>query len=324
MNSPCSPFDWARLMRDVDAAPSILNTKPWLFAPVPGDRIELRPRWDRHLRVIDPRHRELIVSCGAALFNLRMAIRVTGHDPVVWLLPGQTGGGAVCGHCGDCCGFGSLLASVEIVVRRAHPATITEQRLYEAIPRRHTVREPFRRSIGMNVLAELERAAWTEGADARLLHRRETRRLLRWAAQTDEKLKLDVPYLAEISDWTGSALPAGLGVAGAEFGSRPNNRHHAPVRDFGVASADVRQVTKFERHPQLIALTTQTDTPTDWMRAGQALQRLLLTATYFGAEASFLTQQLEVKDKEKLAYQLTHQWWPWPKPAQMIIRVGGQ
>jgi hypothetical protein len=112
MNGTCSPLDWTRIGRDVDAAPSILNTRPWSFAAAGGDRIELRPRWDRHLTVIDPRHRELLISCGAALFNLRLAIRVTGHDPVVWLLPGQTGSAPVCEHCGERCGVGDLLASV--------------------------------------------------------------------------------------------------------------------------------------------------------------------------------------------------------------------
>ena len=84
-------------MQAADAAPSILNTKPWSFDDrLDNDRIELRPDWARHLKVIDPRHRELFISCGAALFNLRMAIRVTGHDPVVWLLPDERAGGRRC------------------------------------------------------------------------------------------------------------------------------------------------------------------------------------------------------------------------------------
>jgi hypothetical protein len=311
-------------MGDVDAAPSILNTKPWFFGLVSGNRIELRPRWERHLKVIDPRHRELFISCGAALFNLRMAIRVTGHDPVVWLLPGRTGATAVCEHCGNRCGTGDLLASVEVVLRRAHPGTATEQRLYEAIPERHTVREPFSHGLQMNMLIELERVARMEGADARLLHRRETERVLRSAAQTDKELTLDSSYLAEINNWTGGDPGSGLGVAAAKFGPKPKGQHHPPVRDFGPGSPDPREVKKFEKHPQLIALETQTDTPSDWIRAGQALQRLLLTATCYGVETSFLTQHLEAGDKETGTCQPAHQWWQWPRPAQMIIRVGSQ
>jgi len=324
MNGPSGPYDWTRLRRDVDAAPSILNTRPWLFGSAPGDRIELRARWDRHLAVIDPRHRELLISCGAALFNLRLAIRVTGHDPVVWLLPDQTASAPVCEHCGDRCGVGGLLASIEIILRRAHPATITEERLYEAIPQRHTVRQPFGRPIRMNMLAELEQAARMEGADARLLSKGEVRHLLRQSAQADDQLRLDPLYRAEIGKWTGPDLPDGLGVPPSKFGPKPKDEHYPPVRDFGPAGPEPRAIMKFEKHPQFIALETRADTPPDWLRAGQALQRLLLTATYYGVEASFLTQQLEDKDKRVHSWHDDRQWWPWARPAQMIIRVGGR
>ncbi len=230
MSSPYSPYDWARLMQAADAAPSILNTKPWSFDDrLANGRIELRPNWDRHLKVIDPRHRELLISCGAALFNLRMAIRVTGHDPVAWLLPDeQTGGAAECVHCRDCCGVGDLLASVKIETRWTHPVTVTEQGLYEAILQRHTVREPFSRAIPMTVLAELELAARVEGADAKLLHRRETRRLLRRAARTDQRDELDQPYVDELRMWTGSNATPDLGVPSTNSG--PSRRLSATPR----------------------------------------------------------------------------------------------
>ena len=325
MTSPYSPYDWPRLMHAADAAPSVLNTKPWLFDDkLADDRIELRPNWARHLKVIDPRHRELLISCGAALFNLRMAIRATGHDPVVWLLPDeQPGGVAVCPHCGDSCGLGDLLASVEIVTRPTHPVTVTEERLYEVILKRRTVREPFSRGIPMTVLVGLEEAAHVEGAGARLLHRRDTRRLLRWAARTDQKLKLDQSYVDELRMWTGSNATPDLGVPADKFGPEPRSRRHPPVRDLSLAWPGARQLRKRFRRPQLIALGTETDGPSDWMRVGQALQRLLLTATYYGVQASFLTQQLEEEDRKMPPFQSTQQWWRWPESPQMIIRVGG-
>jgi hypothetical protein len=42
---------------------------------------------DRRLLAADPLSRELAISCGAALYNLRLAFRVMGHDVAVWLLP---------------------------------------------------------------------------------------------------------------------------------------------------------------------------------------------------------------------------------------------
>ena len=101
-----SPFtdDYSitRLLRAVQRAPSVRESQPWSFRIVAGDRIELRADRDRWLKVGDPRARGLTISCGAALFNLRMALRVTGHNVAVWLLP-------------DAGRDPSLLASVEIV-----------------------------------------------------------------------------------------------------------------------------------------------------------------------------------------------------------------
>ncbi|MEO7980641.1 MAG: hypothetical protein ABI807_07100 [Sporichthyaceae bacterium] len=43
-------------------------------------------------------------------------------------------------------------------------------------------------------------------------------------------------------------------------------------------------------HPAISVLSTAHDRPTDWVRAGQALERLLLEATRAGVSASFLNQ----------------------------------
>ena len=68
------------------AAPSIHNTQPWRFR-VSDDLIEVHGDPDRMLWVADPRGRALHLSCGAALFNLKLAIRALGAKPLVWPLP---------------------------------------------------------------------------------------------------------------------------------------------------------------------------------------------------------------------------------------------
>ena len=150
-----------RLIRAAQAAPSIHNTQPWKFEIRADDRIDLRANRERSLDRTDPRGRELTISCGAALFNLRMALGVTGYNPVVRLVP-------------DPYKDPDLLASVKIVLGQPRPPTITEQRLYEMIPWRHTNRQPFSSTrIGMNIVAELEQAARIERAYLWLPHRRE-------------------------------------------------------------------------------------------------------------------------------------------------------
>ncbi|WP_187406084.1 hypothetical protein [Microbispora triticiradicis] len=76
-----------RLVAATGQAPSVLNTQPWRLRAVRSEFAELLADPDRRLRVSDPRGRSLHVSCGAALFNLRLALRTDGHRPLVWLLP---------------------------------------------------------------------------------------------------------------------------------------------------------------------------------------------------------------------------------------------
>ena len=67
-------------------APSLFNTQPWRFRLCP-DRIEVYPDLGRRLIAHDPEDRELRIACGAALFNLRLAVHAHGVTPVVCLTP---------------------------------------------------------------------------------------------------------------------------------------------------------------------------------------------------------------------------------------------
>jgi len=110
------------------AAPSIHNTQPWRLSVGPGDVLELQADPDRALWVADPHARALYLSCGAALFNIRAAIRVTGHHPLVWPLPHSS-------H--------SPMVLAIVQAEQARPASLAELELFEAIWQRHTNRRPF-------------------------------------------------------------------------------------------------------------------------------------------------------------------------------------
>ena len=82
------------ILRAAVQAPSSHNTQPWIFAVTPGV-IHLRADRTRGLPVNDPDDRELVMSCGAALFNLRVAAWCTGAAPTIALLP-RTPPTAIC------------------------------------------------------------------------------------------------------------------------------------------------------------------------------------------------------------------------------------
>ena len=67
-------------------APSVHNTQPWRFGH--GERhIDVFADAGRRLRVADPDGRELMISCGATLFTLRVALRYLGWLPHARLFP---------------------------------------------------------------------------------------------------------------------------------------------------------------------------------------------------------------------------------------------
>ena len=78
--------DIAFLVASAARAPSVHNTQPWKFR-VRGSVIELLADPDRQLHYVDPAGRELMISCGAALFGLRLGLRKLGHVAAVEILP---------------------------------------------------------------------------------------------------------------------------------------------------------------------------------------------------------------------------------------------
>ena len=67
-------------------APSIYNTQPWRFVLTDG-ALEIHADTARRLPVVDPRGRQLTISCGCALYNARVAIAAAGYESIVERLP---------------------------------------------------------------------------------------------------------------------------------------------------------------------------------------------------------------------------------------------
>ena len=338
------PPDIPRIIDHVQRAPSIFDTRPWWFEPRAPDHIELWLRGNQgkpqgaaqarearareaRAREARARAREYVISCGAALFDLRMTIRMAGHDLVVWLLPDPE-------HA-DPIDPPTLLALVEIVIGRVKKPSIEEQELYEAIERRHTNRQPYKiLPAPLPIITAMEDAASQEGAYLRLLHSREARSWMRESARV-------------------AGNPAKFpNSVKTNYGPHPKNRYPPTREDFW--DSDQRRL--FEQKPQLMALSTDDDQPVDWLRSGQALQRALLTGTRYsvsarhgiaaryhaprrygvparrhllkhdelascGLSASFLTQLLERDDVNGEPRRWPRRWRYSDLP-QMIMRVG--
>ena len=129
-------------------APSVLNTQPWRFH-AHDDFIDVMADPERGLTHLDPQGRELLMSCGAALLNLRLALAALRHSTHTRHLPDPN--------------RPSWVAEVRIGGR--HEPSTAEQRLHAAIPNRRTSREPYEHCrVPSDVVEELQVAARAEGA----------------------------------------------------------------------------------------------------------------------------------------------------------------
>ncbi len=283
------------------AAPSVHNTQPWRFRPR-SDGIHVYADHSRRLPVIDPDGRQLLMSVGAALFNLRVAVLAHGRTPIVELLPAPTDPG--------------LVAEVAF----GHPAapSVSVRMLARAIPRRRTNRRAFSDAVPpADVLAEIIQAAEAEGGRLAFAQPGTREALLCLVRLADHRQVTDPGYLAELGAWTRGTPHRRDGVPPEAYGPW-NAIETMPIRDFGLVEPAPRRGTEdFEPEPTIAVLYSRADSPRDWLVAGQALERVLLTATARGVATTLMTQPTEVVHLRSLLTDLRASLVP-----QAVIRFG--
>jgi Nitroreductase family len=244
------------------SAPSIFNTQPWRWQ-VGRKLLRLWADRDRQLVVADPEGRMLTISCGVGLHHARTAIAAAGHEAAVYRLPDPLDP--------------DLFATIDL--DGAHEPTQEELTLYHAIPRRRTDRRAFGPDpVPESVAAQLVAAAERQGARLHLVNRDQISRLALAAAQASAVQLADPAYRRELINWTHRPPWSGDGVPTATAVNQSPRR--VPVRQFAPFGGPVMDAGPQTDLRSLYAIVfTETDEPIDWLRAGEALSAVLLTAT---------------------------------------------
>ena len=253
-------------------APSVHNTQPWRFVAT-EDSLELIADDRCWLRVADPDQRDLVVSCGAALHHLRVALAASDIAAHVRRLPDPA--------------RPELLASVGL---GAGPDRV-DPTLVEQIPRRRTDRRAFRNWPLPDAFRQklFDRAA-EQGVLLLHIDDPDRRAVLTGAFEQAAAIQAARPgYDEELAAWTDHVDSHGIPT---ENLVRPAPASVIAARDFGVPRADAYNADP--EQVMLVVLGTASDDRLSRLRAGEAMSAVLLEATRHGLAGCPLSQVLEV------------------------------
>jgi hypothetical protein len=289
-------------------APSSHNTQPWRFI-INGSELLVCADRTRNLPNIDPFDRELIISCGAALLNLRVALAHFNVPVEITTFPQSM--------------------DPDIVARIVFPAWGPKLRelaeLFDPIRQRATNRGPFSdEQVPGEIIERFKSGATAEGVDiyfAPILQERE--RIAALIAEADRRQFADPHFRRELASWIHPSRRAD-GMPAASQGLGALTDFTTPIvamaiRTFDLGGGVAASHERLARgSPLLAVLSTPVDSQEAWLAAGMGLQRLLLVAAKDGYAASYLNQPIELSDlRTKLADELHISGQP-----QLLLRIG--
>ncbi len=285
-------------------APSVHNTQPWALR-LTGEALELRVDPERRLDVQDPDRRQLMLSVGCALMNARVGLHAAGLACTVDRFPDPD----------------DPLLAARITVADGAPDEALA-RLEPAVAQRRSNRRRFDpEPLPEPAVLELEQAAAQESAMVFVLRSEDERIAAASLSQrADEQQRADPTYRAELQTWIGGdpQRPDGIPYNAIPRVDGPA-RDDVPIRQFDAeGQGGLPSVTESSMRQCLIVLGTRADVPSDWLRVGEALERMWLEATRLGYAVSPLTQIVEVAPiRTQLRSALRTQAWPC-----VMVRVG--
>lgn len=285
-------------------APSGHNTQPWSFRTTP-EGIEVYADYERRLPVSDPENRELLISVGAAITNLRVAAAHFGFDSTVLYERSPAESTPV-----------ALVALLET----CNPDEKLS-RLFESITRRHSAHAGFdRRQIEPEALEAL--CAFVESTESmRFVVPQERARVIELVEEGDRALMADERWRAELADWVRpNDSGEGDGISGDAFGLPGPISAMAPwlIRNLNVSEQRGKRDRELvDQAAGLIAITGDDDPPA-LIRTGETLEHLLLFLTSLGLQYAFVNQPVQVAALRRELWTLIRT----PRPPQVMIRIG--
>ncbi len=283
-------------------APSLHNSQPWRWI-AEGSTLHLWADPFRLVYATDRAGRELILSCGAVLDHLRVAMAGVGWDSTTDRLP-------------DPCNPDHLAA---LHFRPMEVVTEAHQHRAAAILRRHTDRLPYGPPASWPALESALRRAVIPYEAMLDVVADDARPMLAEASRLNETLRrYDISYQDELRWWT-SPFGSDPGVPQSELVSSSEAARVDVGRAFPPGGGGGRHAAIDHDHSKIVVLSTRhNDIRLDVLRCGEALSAVLLECTVAGMATCTLTHMTELAPSRDIIRRLTgHAGQP-----QLLIRVG--
>lgn len=293
-------------------APSTYNTQPWHFV-IDQDKVHLLADRRYAVPVIDPDDREMSMSCAAALFNLRLAIRYFGMSEVTTLLPDKQQPDL----------HATVQLNVQTGISLSDDDKHREQELFKAITKRHTNRSAFQdKAVPEDILSELKSAATLEGATLHYCNDEERDLVIRLIAEGDHIQSGDKHFRRELAAWTDPRRLEsndGLPHLKLEYKDIMSSLTPSVARRFeGDEGKPANDQELDSGAPVIAILGTPRGGAMQRLQVGQAWMRVLLEAERNGLGVSFLNQPCEVPELRLMLHDELAQ----HGRAHIIMRIG--
>jgi hypothetical protein len=246
--------------------------------------------------------REMVLSCGAALDHLRVAMASCGWDAAVGRFPTASDPDHLA-----TCDFSPLPSIGDAQTLRA-----------DAIRRRRTDRLPFADPTRWTMFEPLLRSAAADNDVMLYVVPDDDRPQLAEASRLTESLRRQDPtYQSELRWWT-SPFELDQGVPRNSRVSAEEASRVDVARAFPTTGYRQRRMQIGEDRAKILVLSTRDDARLSVLRCGEALSEVLLECTIAGMATCTLSHMMEVAPSRDIVRQLTgHSGLP-----QLLIRVG--
>ncbi|WP_156661520.1 NAD(P)H nitroreductase [Mycobacterium sp. 852002-51163_SCH5372311] len=282
-------------------APSVHNSQPWHWI-ADGSALRLFVDYHQIVPAADHSGREALLSCGAALDHLRVAMTAAHWRTHITRFPNPNNA--------------AHLATIDF--SPIEHVTEAQRNRASAILQRRTDRLPFDSPTCWHLFEPVLRSGIDEGEVMLDVLDDDQRPRLAQASQLTEALRRDdASYHAELQWWT-SPFALAQGVPPNALASDTERLRVDVGRDFPVRGHQNRRPEITADDSKILVLSTPEDTRLDVLRCGEVLSTVLLECTMAGMATCPLTHLIETTESRDIVRGLIGN----RGEPQVVIRAG--